>query len=336
MIEIDGSHGEGGGQIIRTALALSAATGKPFRATNIRHGRQKPGLKAQHVAAIKALQKLCNATAIDATIGSETLEFYPKQIKSCTINGEVGTAGSTMLVLQSLLLPAMLVPRVKIKLKGGTDVPFAPQTAYINHVILPQLRKFADIELKLLRRGYMTAQGEIEITIKQKDPLPIELVEKGELQSIRGISHASLDLQSRTVAERQASGTKHTLPIQPRIETTYSQSETGSGITLFASFATKGEVSHLNPVILGASMLGKKSLPAEDVGKQAAEALVQEISSPGCTDKYAADQLLPFLAWFGGSYTATELTPHFHANKYAIEQFLPNTIGIEGNLIKKL
>ena len=106
MIYIDGSYGEGGGQLIRTALALSAITGKPFEAQNIRHGRKKPGLKAQHLHCIKALEKLCGAQTKNAELGSENLTFIPKKLKACTIKVNIGTAGSISLLLQSLLLPS--------------------------------------------------------------------------------------------------------------------------------------------------------------------------------------------------------------------------------------
>ena len=146
MIELDGSYLEGGGQIVRTALALSCITQKAFEVTNIRKGRKKPGLKNQHLFCIKALEELCNAKTGHAELGSEKLRFIPGKIKPKTLSIDIGTAGSISLLLQSLFIPTIFAKsKIKIKITGGTDVSWSPQFDYLQQVIIPQLRKYADI-----------------------------------------------------------------------------------------------------------------------------------------------------------------------------------------------
>lgn len=160
MITIDGSYHEGGGQIVRTALALSTLTGKQFEVNNIRKGRCDSGLKHQHLFCVKALEELCNARVEGAELGSEHISYEPRKIAGRTLSFDVGTAGSTTLILQALLLPVVFGNgKTRIKLTGGTDVPWSQPADYLQHVFIPHLRKFAGIEFSLLRRGYYPKGG---------------------------------------------------------------------------------------------------------------------------------------------------------------------------------
>jgi len=347
MLNINGSYGEGGGQIVRTALALSTLTGIPFSITNIRKARPQPGLKAQHLHCIKALEQLCNARAENAFLGSTKLTFYPGKIQSKTISIDIGTAGSISLLLQSILLPSMFAPgKVRLRIKGGTAGKWAMPFEYFMHVLVPTISLYAEIEPKLIRRGYYPkGNGFVDIKIipfysisefdsfeqflkhMQQNAPKINLTEQGKLIAIRGISHASSDLQKNNVAERQAKSAKQTLasldcPI--KIDVEYSNTlSTGSGITLWAIF----EHNDKN-YFLGSDALGERSKRAEIVGKEAAEKLLFEINSKACADQHLADNLVPFLI-FGGSVKTSVITEHCRTNVWVCNQFIPNALKIE-------
>ncbi|MFH0868450.1 MAG: RNA 3'-terminal phosphate cyclase [Candidatus Woesearchaeota archaeon] len=348
MIELDGSYLEGGGSIARIALALSTLTHQPFEITNIRQNRPQPGLKHQHLFCIKALEKLCNAKTEGASLGSTSLKFFPGKIEGKTINIDIQTAGSIPLFLQAVLLPSMFADKpVKLNIIGGTDGKWAAPIDYFKEVFLPQMQKYAEIECKLIKRGYYPkGNGHVQLKInpiykisdfadfneflknlKEKAP-KISLTEQGYLIQIKGISHASLDLQNTQVAERQAKSAEVALsnykcPIN--IQTSYSEAlSTGSGITLWAIFSkNEDEIDIKNPIRLGADALGDQGKKAEIVGKEAAEMLTAEIRSRAPVDKHLADQILKFMALASNStITASKITNHTKTNIYTIEKFL--------------
>lgn len=339
MLEFDGSMGEGGGQIIRTALALSAVTGKAFRVTNIRASRPEPGLKAQHLHCIEGIKQLCDAKVQDGALGSSTLEVIPQQLHAGTIALDVGTAGSLGLVLQAVLLPALFAKgRVKFQLQGGTDVAWAMPIDYFTNVLIPHLRKYADITVTVEKRGYYPAGGgKVEVMVKPKFELSygdellsllpkIALQQQGKLLNIKGISHASADLTAAQVAERQANAAREVLmafgaPIH--IHTEYSSTQSsGSGITLWAQFGSAAGMDFGNPIILGSDQLGKRGVPAEQVGKEAGQKLAAAIESGACVDAHLADNLIPFLGIFGGKMRVETITEHTRTNIVVMEQFL--------------
>ena len=343
MIELDGNFGEGGGQILRTALALSTITQKPFRIINIRKNRPRPGLKAQHLTAIKALQEMCDCKVDDAVLGSEEIIFYPSKIKKRNIEIDIGTAGSITLLLQSLLLPCIEFDKsTKIKIIGGTDVKWCMLWDYYEQVIVPQFKRYANIDIKMTKRGYFPiGNGEVEIKIK---PFPkdkkssIEIVERGNLIQIRGISHASKDLFEKKVAERQANAAKHLLseldcPVN--IDSRYSESSsTGSGISLWAIFSLmKEEINIEKPIRIGADMLGEKGIKAEEVGGKCAKILLKEINKGGL-DNHLTDNLIPLLGLYGGEIRVNEISNHTKSNIYVVEKFLDVKFIIKDDIIK--
>ncbi len=354
MIKLDGSHGEGGGQIVRTALALSTLTGKAFEVGNIRKGRCDSGLKPQHVYCIKALQELSGAKADGVEVGSEKLVFYPGQVKARTLSIDVGTAGSITLLLQSLLLPLFFSSgKTRLKITGGTDVMWSEPYDYFKQVLLPHLQRFCDkAEVVMEQRGYYPkGGGKVEFTVLPKFKVSeagsfsqlnellkecpkISLIDQGKLSVIRGVSHSSSDLQKGEVAERQAASAKRelsSLGCPVNIEASYSKSfSTGSGITLWAVFENaKGEIDSLNPVILGSDALGEKAKRAEDVGKEAADALISQIKSKAPVDSYLADQLIPFMALCGGEIKVSSITQHTMTNIHVVEQFLGKAFEVD-------
>ena len=245
MIQLDGDYLEGGGQLVRNALAFSVLTGKAFEVSKIRHGRKVPGLKSQHIHCVEALKKLCGAEVEGLEIGSEYLKFIPGKIVPKTISVDIGTAGSISLLLQSLLLSGLLAGgKVRYKIRGGTSGKWAMPYDFLAEVIIPQLRRYADIDIKLIRRGYYPkGGGEIDLKIKgkytfiDKEAAPqINILEQGHLMQIKGVSHASAELQNAEVAERQARAAKLILSkfnVPVTIDCQYRETRsTGSGIIL--------------------------------------------------------------------------------------------------------
>jgi len=344
MIKIDGSYGEGGGQIVRTALALSTALQVPVKVENIRQGREQPGLKAQHLACIKALQQLCNAKVDGDKLGSDFILYAPGKIKSRKVEVDIGTAGSITLLLQSLLVPCFFANHsVTLKIKGGTSGKWQMPFDYFENVFIPHLRNYADINVKLNKRGYYPkGGGDVEIKIKpiftldnRNDAKDANFVERGVLVHIKGISHASKMLQDANVAERQANAAKSTLlelEVNIDIRTEYCDTlSPGSGITLWAVYSKDMEPTVLSPCILGADLIGEKGKPAEKVGSEAANNLIDEINSKAHVDEHLADNLIPFLAMFGGSMNVSKISKHTLSNIYAAEQFLGDAGKFEVN-----
>ncbi|HII64668.1 TPA: RNA 3'-terminal phosphate cyclase [Candidatus Woesearchaeota archaeon] len=345
MMEIDGSYGGGGGQIIRTALAFSMLTQQPFHAIGIRKGRTEPGLKPQHLHCIKALQKLSQSRAEGAELGSTELAFHPAPLKAQSITVNIGTAGSTTLLLQAILLPCLFAEKpITLTLRGGTDVKWATPIDHFARVLVPRLQRFAGIAVDCKRRGYFPrGNGLVEIAIAPKihhdgnflsllkiikdNADPYALGEQGKLVRIEGISHASAGLKEATVAERQAHAAKAQL-LKHYPDTTisigkdYQETDSaGSGITLWATFD--------NGAILGADVLGERGLQSEEVGKRAASGLIGKIRSRAAVDSHTADQLIPFLALAGGTMKTSAITPHAETNIYAVERFMGKVISVE-------
>lgn len=346
MIQLDGNYLEGGGSIARVALAFSTLFQKSFEIDNIRANRPQPGLKNQHLFCIKALEKLCNAKTDNATLGSTKLHYVPGKIQGQTIDIDIQTAGSIPLFTQAIILPSLFAnKKTTFNVIGGTDTQWAAPIDYLKEILLPQLQKFADIECILSKRGYFPkGQGNVSLTIKPKFSInnfnsfnefsgelsksipKIFLKKQGDLVQIKGISHASTDLQEAQVAERQAKAAEaelSKLECRVNIQHAYSNTpSTGSGITLWAIFARQEEINSNNPVRLGASALGKRGKPADQVGIVAAKNLIEEIESEAACDQHLADQLIKYMALLPGSQIKTsKITDHTKTNIYTVEQF---------------
>lgn len=338
MIHIDGSYMEGGGQIVRTALALSTLTGRPFRVDKIRHNRPKPGLKPQHISCIGALKQLAHARAQGAQPGSVTLEFTPGRIDGRSIYIDIGTAGSITLLLQSLLLPCLFAAApVKIKLVGGTDTKWSIPVDYFAQVILPYFNKFAACKINDAKRGYYPkGQGALDLTVSPRFHMSdfknvnalaahlkrtvseFSLAVRPKVQEIRGKSSASMHLKNAQVAERQARGAAgvlnhdYTVSIRCDYHNTVSA---GSIITLWTVSKEPGG-------IVAADALGEKGLRAEKVGAAAAQKLRAVLNSNAAVDRHLADNLVPLMALVGGVMVTDKITGHIRSNIYVCEQFL--------------
>ncbi len=333
MIEIDGSYGEGGGAILRQALGMAAHAGRSVRIRKIRAGRKRPGLAPQHLRAVEAVGALCGAQVRGTGPGSTEITFEPGPVRSGSFEFDIGTAGSTTLLLQTLLLPCLShAGEYELRLIGGTDVPFSPPADYLGRVTLGVLKRFGSVELSVRRRGYYPKGGGrllARLSGGSGGGSPIELLEPGEVKAIRGLSHAASMLKGRGVAERQADAADHLLtrlgcPVEIAVE--YAKAANpGSGITLWTE-------SESGPP-LGGSSLGVRDKPADEVGREAAQALMRAMDDGAAVDHHLADQLIPFLAVWGGSLSTCEITSHVRSNIYVAEQVLGAKFEIEGTTI---
>lgn len=315
MIEIDGSQGEGGGQILRTSLSLAACTGQAVHIRHIRQKRQKGGLMRQHLACVNALAKICNAKVKGASIGSKAVEFIPDKIQGGIYHFAVGSAGSTTLVLQTVL-PALLQAEQpsKLILEGGTHNPMAPSFDFINYAFLPILKKMgADCSANLQRYGfYPVGAGRFEIEIHPCSKLlPLKLEERGKLQKIEPICIGS-GIPAH-VLNRERKQLQYKL-MQPELAVeTLMVDALGAGnlvsIRLF--------YERINEVI---DSLGAIGIRAEKVASNAIMAMRKYQASKAPVGEHLADQLLlPMAIGSGGSFVTSDLSEHTHTNINVIE-----------------
>lgn len=300
MLDIDGSMGEGGGQLVRSAVALSALSGVPVTITRIRANRKTPGLAAQHIAAVKAVAASCDAECRGASLRSGRLAFVPQEPLSRTVTVDVGTAGSIPLIIQAWL-PVALSVGGTLHVTGGTEVARSPTIDYLDHVFAAVLRSVgADIRLRVLKRGYFPeGGGEVEVTVQKKEISPI--VPPASSEAPCRIFSCSSNLPDH-VADRQASAASALIGPELNVHCTtmYNrQAGPGTGSSITAVLGAKGGIA-----------LGRRGLPAEEVGRMAARALVVEAGRPGTVDSHLADQLLVPVGIYGGSFSTGTLSLH--------------------------
>ncbi|MBI5745457.1 MAG: RNA 3'-phosphate cyclase [Nitrospirae bacterium] len=332
-IKIDGGYGEGGGQILRSALALSSLTKRPMEVHNIRKGRKNPGLQPQHLTSVLAAQKIASADISGAALGSQHLRFLPKGIQggnySFDVSEKKGSAGSVTLVLQTILLPLSLAIRGStIGIIGGTHVPWSPSFQYLDHIFLPVAKRIGlDIRLTLERWGfYPKGGGKVEAEVLPAGSFSaIDIKERGDLKRIWGVS-ATSNLP-RSIAERQRDQAVTILKgrgFAPQIDIVEAPS-IGQGTFLIL-------ITEFENSIAGFSSLGARGKRAEKVGEEAATAFLDFYQSGAALDPYLADQLLPYLAIAKGEsiITTSRISRHLLTNIWVIEQFLPVKFIVEG------
>ncbi len=323
MIEIDGSYGEGGGQILRMAVALSALTSRDVRITNIRAGRPKPGLKRQHMTAIEAVREICGGRVEGLKEGSMEVEFFPGKIEEGLHHFDIGTAGSITLVLQSCILPSVFAERdTRISVSGGTDVRWSPPWDYFRNVFLPLLDRMGiSIDGKLVRRGYYPrGGGAVEVVIHPcGEIIPIGFGTGNEKEfDVRGVVNFSslpehVAERVRSAAEKELRGKGIEAKIDVKREVA---SSPGVGIVLWAK--------DRHGRMLGADSLGERGKPAEKVGREAAVSLLEEIESGTDIDIRAVDQILPYAALANGtsSFRCRGISNHAETEMWLLEKFL--------------
>jgi len=338
MIEIPGDTLEGGGQIVRTTLALSALTGKPVTITKIRENRPNPGLQPQHFVAVKALAAVCDAATEGVAVGSRRLMFTPRGHNAGSYRFDVGTAGSIPLILEALMPAAAFAQgRLAFELTGGTDVRWSPSIDYLKLIQLPIIHEMGyDATIEVRQRGhYPKGGGRVSATINPPGLLKaLHMLERGELTGIEGVSHC-VKLPSH-VAQRQANAAREKLTAagfnSANIATeTYPpdhnpQFAPGSGITLRAKFS--------NGAVLGSDSLGERGKLAEAVGAEAASKLIMELSSGAPLDRHMGDIIIPYLAVAEGKseIQISEITTHTLTNIKVAETLTGASFHVEGGL----
>ncbi len=335
-LTLDGAHGEGGGQIVRTALALAVALRRAVTLTDIRGRRPKPGLRPQHLTVVRALAAIGDAEVTGVALGSTALRFAPRALRPgdyrFDVGAERGSAGAVSLLCQALVLPLALAGAPsQLALIGGTHVPWSPPVHYLTEVFFPALRLIGiEATLDLRRWGwYPAGGGEIHVTLTPARVLTGFVCEAPVADPvIAGISGVSR--LPRSIAERQ----------KKRVE------ERLSAAGIACEIAIEEDATALGPGTLvflclhgraGFSALGRRGLPAERVADQAVDELLDYLASGAAVDVRLADQLVPFLAFASSpsSFTCPTLSPHLRTVAWTVQQFLPAGIELgEGRLAR--
>jgi len=338
QVILDGARGEGGGQILRTALSLSLITGKPFRIENIRQNRKPNGIRPQHLASIRGAEAISGSSSEGAEVGSSTLEFRPAQVRSGSYLLDVGTAGSTTLVLQCLFYPLALAGGGELTLRGGTHVNHSPSYHYLVRVWLAAMRAYGfRAEAHLRHAGfYPEGSGEFRISIlpPSEPPTLVDLPSRGTLQEMEVMSFVGgLPFD---IAERQARSAVSAL----RERGIYCNAENlplpttrsaGTAVFIWAQFEN---------TFAGFTALGEKGVPAERVGREAADDVARFMESAGAIDEHLADQLLVPAALLAAGklgevspgttrFTTSRVTNHLTTHAWVLEAFLPVKIEVD-------
>lgn len=318
MLTIDGSFGEGGGQILRTSLALSLLTGEPVRIQNIRAGRKRPGLGRQHLTAVRAAAAVGEARVEGDRIESRRLSFVPRSARGGEFRFATDGAGSTTLVLQTVLLPLLLADEPsRIVLEGGTHNPFAPPFEFLERAFLPLLRRMgARVEIVLERPGFYPAGGgRLAAEIRPSSLEPLELVDRGELRRLS--ARALVSALPRHVAERELATAGGILGI-PESERDLVEVEdpVGPGNALLLTAESEG----VTEVFAGS---GRRGVPAERVAREAAHAVEAYLEAGVPVGVHLADQLLlPLAAAGGGRFRTVAPSEHTRTNLHVLGRFL--------------
>jgi RNA 3'-terminal phosphate cyclase (ATP) len=347
VLELDGSHGEGGGQILRTALFLSLLLQKPFRLTRIRAGRERPGLKAQHATILRLLADMTGSTAEPLDIGAREVTFHPGAHRAGSFKADIGTAGCIPLLLQTILPVAIATPgRTRIEVTGGTHVPFGPTTDWLEAAYLPYVAPLAEIHMAVERVGFAPrGGGRVVLEVEQreaeadqpdvlrrlvKERLGARRIEQGPVQEVRVRSVAESRL-GRDVARRQALAAVANLVglgPPPQVDVVEAPAD-GPGSAMLCALVD----AHGNR--LASDRLGGPGVRAERVGDVAARNLVEDWGAGATVDRHLADHVVPWVALGAGAVRVPHSTPHLETNAWLCNQFLgPWTVRTDRNLVR--
>ena len=332
IVHIDGSQGEGGGQIVRTSVGLAAALGVGVRVTNIRRGRKVPGLCAQHVAAVRAAAAVCGGQLGGDEVGSREIMLVPGSLVGGRFEFDIGTAGATSLVCQTIL-PALMVTDAdsEVTVTGGTHNPMAPCFEYLRDVfgVLASTAN-CQVYFELIRAGFTPAGGgRVRMDVcglgGREGVEPIRLVSRGELKYVEGISAAS-GAPADDAAERQALRMRDRLAEtghRPTIEQAVLETDSPGSVAMVRAVFSR--------TVAGAFALGGEGRFGNVVADEAVDAIQAFIDSAGVVDLHAADQLLPLaaLCYDESRFVTQRVTRHLRTNAAVIEQLTGRAVAIE-------
>ena len=342
MVEIDGSILEGGGQILRTSVALAALTGKSARIYNVRAKRNPPGLRFQHLTAIKSVAVLADAEVEGLNVGSMEIKIFPKSLRGGRFTFNIGTAGSITLILQALTPVAAYAPEpLEVEIKGGTNTKWSPPFEYFSMVLLPTLKRMGfEGEVKLVRRGFYPEGG--GVVSGKFNPVkklnPIDFTSQAEVKHIRGIAYSCR--LPKHINERMISAAKRLLEASGCKDLSFTSEvlqqnnpacspSPGCGIILVAELE--------GGLLMASDSLGEKGKPAEKVGSEAAEKLISQLKSGAPVDVHLADQLVVWMSLADGAskILASKLSLHTLTAIEVCKIFLGARFEVEGRLGEK-
>jgi RNA 3'-terminal phosphate cyclase (ATP) len=326
MVSIDGSYGEGGGQIIRTSLALSLVTGKPFRIERVRARREKPGLQRQHLTAVTSAAEIGRAEVSGASIGSGAFTFTPREVVPGDYTFSIGTAGSATLVLQTVLPPLMIAGGPsRLTLEGGTHNVHAPPYEFIAETFLPLLNRLGPkVGMELQRYGfYPPGGGRFTVSIEPAPGLSrLEIAERGPIREERALALV-VNLPA-AIAERELAVVREKLGLDEdhlQVETSTNAFSPGNVLTIHLAS------EHLTEIVTG---MGERGVRAETVAERAAREALGYLESGAPVGEHLADQLLvPMALAGGGSFLTMQPSLHTTTNIAVIKNFLDITITVE-------
>ena len=332
-LEIDGNYGEGGGQILRSSLSLSAILNRPIRISGIRAGRKKPGLAPQHLTSVNAVATITNAKVIGGQLGSQTLTFHPQEISGGNYTFDVAdirpSAGALSLVFQSVALPLSFakVPST-VTLRGGTHVPWSPSVHYLQKVFIPMAARFGfEGSIQLNRWGWYPKGGGEAIARVQPSAnwSGVQLGHRGKLQAIHGISAAS-NLPEHIINRQHNQIVKRLARFDSSVNIERVKGESiGRGTLVFL-------MAEFENVQAGFSAIGVRGKRAEAVADEAYQALADFLKSDAAIEPYLADQLILPMALAKGEsrFTTSQITQHLTTNIWLVQQFLPVQFEVNG------
>jgi RNA 3'-terminal phosphate cyclase (ATP) len=324
MLTIDGALGEGGGQILRTSLALAAVTGTAFRIERIRANRKKPGLLRQHLTAVKAITEICGARVAGAELGSQTLSFEPDRVRHGEYAFAVGTAGSATLVLQTVLPALLMAPgKSRLTLEGGTHNPMAPPFEFLAQTYLPLLSRMgAHVRAELVRPGFYPAGGgRMDVEVSGSQLAPLELITRGALERVH--VRAVVSRLPESIALREIKVLQRSLVDFPLTVESVQLESAGPGNVVSVTLQSADVVETF-------SAFGELGVSAEKVAARVAGRVRRYLSHDAPVGEYLADQLLlPFALAGSGAFRTHRPSLHALTNAEVIGRFLPLVVRFE-------
>ena len=337
MITIDGAARSGSGTIVRYSVALASLLGKEIRIENIRAGRDRPGLRAQHLRAVQACREMCHGVVKNASVGSREITYTPgERFTGGEYNWDIGTAGSATMMAQTLL-PLACFARTpsKFRLEGGLFQDFAPSAYHMKSVLLRFLELMGvQVKLDIMRPGYVPRGGGIiEVEVEPIEKLkPLDLIDQGKILSLKGMALSS-HLKEKRVSQRMAAECRRVL-VSHGYEAEIEEIEDESSLQEGAALAIYAETSQGSRI--GSDRAGRPGRSSESIGRYVAQTFVEDVRTGGAVDRYIADQLIIFAGLADGitRYSVPRITEHVETNLWLIEEFLGARTRVDDNVLE--